>query len=102
MYLLRPPPMPNPKYSDLDLTGTGPPWGLLGQGLSHHRSSHLAALSLTGELAALKNRVFVLKEGVDYKVKITFKVRELSLGTPASHRPSPPQVPPNTVCPSGQ
>lgn len=63
--------------------------GAPGSGFHPHRSSRLAALSLTGELAALKNQVFVLKEGVDYKVKITFKVRELSWGTPASPRPSP-------------
>ncbi|XP_012584854.1 PREDICTED: uncharacterized protein LOC101632752 [Condylura cristata] len=32
-------------------------------------------MDLTGGLAALKSGVFVLKEGVDYRVKITFKVR---------------------------
>lgn len=32
-------------------------------------------ISLTGDLDALKNQVFVLKEGIEYKVKITFKVR---------------------------
>lgn len=30
---------------------------------------------LTGDLDALKSQVFVLKEGIEYKVKITFKVR---------------------------
>lgn len=29
----------------------------------------------TGDLDALKSQVFVLKEGIEYKVKITFKVR---------------------------
>ncbi|XP_046522280.1 rho GDP-dissociation inhibitor 3 [Equus quagga] len=33
-------------------------------------------MDLTGELAALKNQVFILKEGVDYRVKITFKVNK--------------------------
>lgn len=57
---------------------TQPPRGGPGSGSHPHRSSCPVALSLTGELAALENQVFVLKEGVDYKVKITFKVRELS------------------------
>ncbi|KAJ8786488.1 hypothetical protein J1605_005977 [Eschrichtius robustus] len=43
-------------------------------------------LDLTGELAALKNQVFVLKEGVDYKVKITFKVnKEIVSGLKCLH-----------------
>ncbi|XP_004270425.1 rho GDP-dissociation inhibitor 3 [Orcinus orca] len=43
-------------------------------------------MDLTGELAALKNRVFVLKEGVDYKVKITFKVnKEIVSGLKCLH-----------------
>ncbi|XP_051698092.1 rho GDP-dissociation inhibitor 3 isoform X2 [Oryctolagus cuniculus] len=38
-------------------------------------------MDLTGNLAALKDQVFVLKEGVDYRVKITFKVnREIVSG----------------------
>lgn len=36
-------------------------------------------IPLTGDLAALKNQVFVLKEGIEYKVKITFKVREAAI-----------------------
>ncbi|XP_045396936.1 rho GDP-dissociation inhibitor 3 [Lemur catta] len=43
-------------------------------------------MDLTGDLAALKNQVFVLKEGVDYKVKITFKVnREIVSGLRCLH-----------------
>ncbi|XP_036316218.1 rho GDP-dissociation inhibitor 3 [Pipistrellus kuhlii] len=43
-------------------------------------------MDLTGELAALKNRVFVLKEGVDYRVKITFKVnKEIVSGLKCLH-----------------
>lgn len=65
----------------MDLTDTAPPPpGALGPGLSHRRSLILRCALLTGELAALKNRVFVLKEGVDYRVKITFKVRAAVLG----------------------
>uniref|UniRef100_A0A4X2L9Q8 Rho GDP dissociation inhibitor gamma n=1 Tax=Vombatus ursinus TaxID=29139 RepID=A0A4X2L9Q8_VOMUR len=33
-------------------------------------------MDLTGDLESLKNQVFVLKEGVDYKVKISFKVNK--------------------------
>ncbi|KAK2107926.1 hypothetical protein P7K49_013091 [Saguinus oedipus] len=37
-------------------------------------------MDLTGDLAALKDQVFVLKEGVDYRGKITFKVhREITV-----------------------
>ncbi|XP_029804815.1 rho GDP-dissociation inhibitor 3 [Suricata suricatta] len=43
-------------------------------------------MDLTGELAALKDQVFVLKEGVDYKVKITFKVnKEIVSGLKCLH-----------------
>lgn len=43
-------------------------------------------MDLTGELATLKNQVFVLKEGVDYKVKITFKVnKEIVSGLKCLH-----------------
>ncbi|XP_005621817.1 rho GDP-dissociation inhibitor 3 isoform X1 [Canis lupus baileyi] len=43
-------------------------------------------MDLTGELAALQGQVFVLKEGVDYKVKITFKVnREIVSGLKCVH-----------------
>ncbi|XP_045045608.1 rho GDP-dissociation inhibitor 3 isoform X3 [Desmodus rotundus] len=43
-------------------------------------------MDLTGELAALKHQVFVLKEGVDYKVKITFKVnKEIVSGLKCLH-----------------
>ncbi|XP_003790785.1 rho GDP-dissociation inhibitor 3 [Otolemur garnettii] len=43
-------------------------------------------MDLTGDLAALKKQVFVLKEGVDYKVKITFKVnREIVSGLKCLH-----------------
>ncbi|XP_074237943.1 rho GDP-dissociation inhibitor 3 isoform X2 [Saimiri boliviensis] len=39
-----------------------------------------------GDLAALKDQVFVLKEGVDYRVKITFKVhREIVSGLKCLH-----------------
>ena len=92
---------PNSKSSDCRAHRHRPPVGAPGSESHPHRSSHLTALSLTGELAALKNQVFVLKEGVDYKVKITFKVRVLSWG----HQPAPgpaPEVPVNTVCLSGQ
>ncbi|KAM4813883.1 rho GDP-dissociation inhibitor 3 [Urocitellus parryii] len=33
-------------------------------------------MDLTGDLAALKSQAFVLKEGVDYQVKVTFKVNK--------------------------
>nr|XP_020031856.1 rho GDP-dissociation inhibitor 3 [Castor canadensis] len=43
-------------------------------------------MDLTGDLAAVKNQVFVLKEGVDYKVKITFKVnKEIVSGLKCLH-----------------
>ncbi|KAK2097159.1 hypothetical protein P7K49_022609 [Saguinus oedipus] len=43
-------------------------------------------MDLTGDLAALKDQVFVLKEGVDYRVKITFKVhREIVSGLKCLH-----------------
>jgi hypothetical protein len=35
----------------------------------------------------VKNQVFVLKEGVDYKVKITFKVRAAAVGEPDVAQP---------------
>lgn len=76
----------------MDLTGTAP-WGLWGR-LSAITGCHsLAALSLTGELAALKNQVFVLKEGVDYRVKITFKVRVAVVGDTCQHEVSPRRGP---------
>ncbi|XP_007955665.1 rho GDP-dissociation inhibitor 3 [Orycteropus afer afer] len=43
-------------------------------------------MDLSGDLAVLKNRVFVLKEGVDYTVKITFKVnKEIVCGLKCLH-----------------
>lgn len=43
-------------------------------------------MELTGELAALRDQVFVLKEGVDYRVKITFKVnKEIVSGLKCLH-----------------
>lgn len=43
-------------------------------------------MDLTGDLAALKNQVFVLKEGIEYKVKITFKVnKEIVSGLKCLH-----------------
>ncbi|KAI5932461.1 rho GDP-dissociation inhibitor 3 [Manis javanica] len=43
-------------------------------------------MDLTGEPAALKHQVFILKEGVDYKVKITFKVnKEIVSGLKCLH-----------------
>uniref|UniRef100_H2RAF2 Rho GDP-dissociation inhibitor 3 n=2 Tax=Pan troglodytes TaxID=9598 RepID=H2RAF2_PANTR len=43
-------------------------------------------MDLTGDLAVLKDQVFVLKEGVDYRVKITFKVhREIVSGLKCLH-----------------
>ncbi|XP_006873890.1 PREDICTED: rho GDP-dissociation inhibitor 3 [Chrysochloris asiatica] len=43
-------------------------------------------MDLSGDLAVLKNQVFVLKEGVDYRVKITFKVnREIVCGLKCLH-----------------
>lgn len=41
----------------------------------------------------LRNQVFVLKEGVDYRVKITFKVRAAALGDTCQHKVSPPEGP---------
>ncbi|XP_023102780.1 rho GDP-dissociation inhibitor 3 isoform X1 [Felis catus] len=70
----------------MDLTGTAPPLARRGAPGAGSPLSHLAALSLAGELAALKNQVFVLKEGVDYKVKITFKVnKEIVSGLKCLH-----------------
>ncbi|KAK2107853.1 hypothetical protein P7K49_013018 [Saguinus oedipus] len=45
-------------------------------------------MDLTGDLAALKDQVFVLKEGVDYRGKITFKRPQVS----APHLPPGPAV----------
>ncbi|XP_063082267.1 rho GDP-dissociation inhibitor 3 [Cavia porcellus] len=43
-------------------------------------------MDLTGDLATLKNQVFVLKEGVDYQVKVSFKVnREIVSGLKCLH-----------------
>ncbi|XP_017716211.1 PREDICTED: rho GDP-dissociation inhibitor 3 [Rhinopithecus bieti] len=43
-------------------------------------------MDLTGDLAVLKDQVFILKEGVDYRVKITFKVhREIVSGLKCLH-----------------
>ncbi|XP_021492816.1 rho GDP-dissociation inhibitor 3 isoform X1 [Meriones unguiculatus] len=43
-------------------------------------------MDLTGDLDALKNQVFVLKEGIEYKVKITFKVnKEIVSGLKCLH-----------------
>nr|XP_045017161.1 rho GDP-dissociation inhibitor 3 isoform X2 [Jaculus jaculus] len=43
-------------------------------------------MDLTGDLSALKNQVFVLKEGIEYKVKITFKVnKEIVSGLKCLH-----------------
>ncbi|XP_035303408.1 rho GDP-dissociation inhibitor 3 [Cricetulus griseus] len=43
-------------------------------------------MDLTGDLAALKNQVFILKEGIEYKVKITFKVnKEIVSGLKCLH-----------------
>ncbi|KAI2576127.1 Rho GDP dissociation inhibitor gamma, partial [Homo sapiens] len=43
-------------------------------------------MDLTGDLAVLKDQVFVLKEGVDYRVKISFKVhREIVSGLKCLH-----------------
>ena len=86
----------------MDLTGTAPPLPRRGAPGAGSPPSHLAALSFTGELAALKNQVFVLKEGVDYKVKITFKVRAAVAGDTCQHRASPPRGALNTLCPPGQ
>nr|XP_013795415.1 PREDICTED: rho GDP-dissociation inhibitor 3 [Apteryx mantelli mantelli] len=33
-------------------------------------------MDLTGDVEALRSRSFVLKEGVDYRVKVSFKVRQ--------------------------
>lgn len=65
-------------------------------GLPHVQVTRLTLLSdqapesvtmdLTGGLAALRTRVFVLKEGVDFRVKITFKVhREIVCGLKCVH-----------------
>ncbi|KAM9211081.1 rho GDP-dissociation inhibitor 3 [Dugong dugon] len=43
-------------------------------------------MDLSGDLVMLKNQVFVLKEGVDYRVKITFKVnKEIVCGLKCLH-----------------
>lgn len=59
---------------------------LLGQGPVHPGDLSVPVNSLTGDLDALKNQVFVLKEGIEYKVKITFKVRVAAVG--AGHVPA--------------
>lgn len=59
---------------------------LLGQGPVHPGDLNVPVNSLTGDLDALKNQVFVLKEGIEYKVKITFKVRVMAVE--ASHVPA--------------
>lgn len=57
-----------------------------------------------GDLEVLRGRAFVLKEGVDYRVKVSFKVRRVhdSLRPLAGRRPclesSPPGVP-AALCP---
>ncbi|XP_008066094.1 rho GDP-dissociation inhibitor 3 [Carlito syrichta] len=74
----------------------GPPPPVVDPGLPNVQVMRLTLVSeqapepitmdLTGDLAALKNQVFVLKEGVDYKVKITFKVnREIVSGLKCLH-----------------
>ncbi|ELW67748.1 Protein disulfide-isomerase A2 [Tupaia chinensis] len=52
-------------------------------------------MDLTGDLAVLKDQVFVLKEGADYRVRITFKVRRLA-GLVGAW-PGQPQGP-NSLC----
>ncbi|NWI10245.1 GDIR3 inhibitor, partial [Crypturellus soui] len=43
-------------------------------------------MDLTGDLEALRSRSFVLKEGVDYRVKVSFKVnREIVCGLKCLH-----------------
>ncbi|XP_068764463.1 rho GDP-dissociation inhibitor 3 [Struthio camelus] len=43
-------------------------------------------MDLTGDLEALRSRSFVLKEGVDYRVKVSFKVnREIVCGLKCRH-----------------
>uniref|UniRef100_I3NHL4 Rho GDP-dissociation inhibitor 3 n=1 Tax=Ictidomys tridecemlineatus TaxID=43179 RepID=I3NHL4_ICTTR len=42
-------------------------------------------MDLTGDLAALKSQAFILKEGVDYQVKVTFKVRDIVSGLKCVH-----------------
>lgn len=59
---------------------TKSPQMLLGQGPVHPGDLSVPVNSLTGDLDALKSQVFVLKEGVEYKVKITFKVRVAAVG----------------------
>lgn len=41
----------------------------------------LCLLLLTGDLEAFKKQAFVLKEGVEYRIKISFKVRAAGLFT---------------------
>ncbi|KAL4835603.1 hypothetical protein H8958_001364 [Nasalis larvatus] len=80
---------PGPVVMDLtvaDLVGTTPHVGALGAGLSLWGIPTLAAVSPIGDLAVLKDQVFILKEGVDYRVKITFKVhREIVSGLKCLH-----------------
>nr|XP_054098344.1 rho GDP-dissociation inhibitor 3 isoform X3 [Callithrix jacchus] len=78
---------PGPVVMDLtDLVGTTPHVGAPGAGVACGEVVTLAAISRIGDLAALKDQVFVLKEGVDYRVKITFKVhREIVSGLKCLH-----------------
>lgn len=52
----------------------------------------------TGNLAELKDQVFVLKEGVNYRVKITFKVR--CPGGPRLAPPHPAPPPQHLIAPA--
>ncbi|NXG63667.1 GDIR1 inhibitor, partial [Hemiprocne comata] len=72
----------------MDLTGEW--WGHgLGERRRRRTVCQAPGTSLgTGDLELLRGRAFVLKEGVDYRVKVSFKVRRL---------PSHPGVPPHRV-----
>ncbi|KAM5228424.1 rho GDP-dissociation inhibitor 3 [Ctenodactylus gundi] len=74
----------------------GPPLPVVDLSLPHVQVTRLtltsqqapgpAIMDLTGDLALLKDQVFVLKEGVDYQVKVTFKVnREIVSGLKCLH-----------------
>ncbi|NXF63889.1 GDIR3 inhibitor, partial [Ciccaba nigrolineata] len=50
-------------------------------------------MDLTGDLEVLRGRAFVLKEGVDYRVKVSFKVRRCVHWLGMALLPSHPQGP---------
>ncbi|NWW18019.1 GDIR3 inhibitor, partial [Falcunculus frontatus] len=74
---------PGPITMDL----TGEPWGHLGEEEEEEKAVPTDGPSAcAGDLEELRGRAFVLKEGVDYRVKVSFKVnREIVCGLRCLH-----------------